>query len=149
MGEELTLLGDMDDTTTAILVLINNILNPLQAFCGLLVVVIILTATHLNRSAMNRISIRFTLAISIVDVLKAAAIILYTANSGQEGLWCVVLPLAMHWLILVYFSLNVVVALNLQLVFIHGVTIGRKFEAWYWVISLLLPTILVSITLSE
>ncbi|KAJ9053648.1 hypothetical protein DSO57_1022293 [Entomophthora muscae] len=126
---------------------LNDVLNKASIVCGLLVVIIILGCMCVSCSSMNRRSIRFTLAISVVDVLKAAVLLVYN-EVDEDGMVCEGISFAFHYLTLVYFFLNVAVALNLQLVFVHGVIAGKKHELTCWYVCIGLPYVLLLFPLS-
>ncbi|KAJ9066887.1 hypothetical protein DSO57_1005267 [Entomophthora muscae] len=89
---------------------------------------------------MNRRSIRFTLAISVCCWSYNVVL--------EDGVVCEGISFAFHYLTLVYFFLNVAVALNLQLVFVHGVIAGKKHELIYWYVCIGLPYVLLLFPLS-
>ncbi|KAI0218606.1 hypothetical protein L0F63_004714 [Massospora cicadina] len=137
----------MDAYELRVLNIVNVILNGLSGGCGLVVVVALITLILIQPEAMNRVSIRFTLAVSLVDFLKAVAIIFYIFVN-VEGSICVGLAFATQWLTLVYLSLNVAIAINLQLVFVEGRPFDSRWERRYWVGSLLLPSLIMVVPLT-
>lgn len=123
---------------------LNTALNLVSAACGLLVVVIIVGCMAVSYASMDRVSIRFTLAVSVVDVAKALVIVFYNDHS-QDDAFCTAVSFAVHYLTLVYLFLNAAVALNLQLVFFHGLLLD--VEWLLWVGSLGLPGVLLLVPL--
>ncbi|KAI0223242.1 hypothetical protein L0F63_005147 [Massospora cicadina] len=135
-----------DQEIGALLYLLNVSLNVASAICGLAVMAIILICMWISKDSMNRVSIRFTLGISVVDVLRAVTVLLYNQFT-EDGVWCVGISFTYHYLTLVYFFLNVAVALNLQLVFVHGLVFRRRRERVYWIVSLMFPIVLLAFPL--
>ncbi|KAJ9070680.1 hypothetical protein DSO57_1005207 [Entomophthora muscae] len=127
-----------------ILVVLNYVLNSASIIGGILTAAIILGTICFDRKVMNRVSLRFTLAVAIVDVAKAAAILAIT-KIHEDSTMCTLVALLTHWLTLVYLLLNTCVVLNLQLILVHGWVPGKKFEQSLWAVALLIPTILMSI----
>ncbi|KAJ9066874.1 hypothetical protein DSO57_1005254 [Entomophthora muscae] len=120
---------------------LNFWLNLVSVVCVLVVVAVIFGCMCVSYEIMDRVSIRFTLAISIVDVLKALSIMLYI-KYGEDGAICSAIGFSFYYFTLVYLFLNVAVALNLQLVFIHGIVLGK--ERLMWAVSLGLPLLLLA-----
>ncbi|KAI0233915.1 hypothetical protein L0F63_001422 [Massospora cicadina] len=132
----------MEDIHTTVIDTLNYVLNVACILCGLSAATIILMVMWLDRAAMDRVSIRFTLAVAVVDALNAGMILFYTLIHDDTG-FCTFISLASHWLMLFYLFLNVCIALNLQLVFVHGLVLGRRFEYSLWAGTFLLPTVLM------
>ncbi|KAJ9066882.1 hypothetical protein DSO57_1005262 [Entomophthora muscae] len=120
---------------------LNLCLNLASVVCGLIVVAVIFGCMCVSYEIMDRVSIRFTLAISIVDVLKALTILFYT-EYREDGAICSAISFSIYYFTLAYLFLNVAVALNLQLVFIHGMVFGK--ERLMWAVSLGLPLLLLA-----
>ncbi|KAJ9087267.1 hypothetical protein DSO57_1034782 [Entomophthora muscae] len=127
-----------------VLVVLNYVLNSASIIGGTLTAAIIIATMCFDRKIMNRVSLRFTLAVAIVDVAKAAAILAIT-KIHEDSTMCTLVALITHWLSLVYLLLNTCVVLNLQLILVHGLVPGKKFEQSLWAIALMIPTILMSI----
>lgn len=120
---------------------INTYLNVASAAAALCVVAMILGAMALDRKTMNRVSIRITLAISVLDVGRAVGqILLYRAR--PVGVGCVAADFAMHWMMLAYLFLNMSIAANLQLIFLAGHGFDPRWERAYWAISFGAATLL-------
>ncbi|KAJ9066932.1 hypothetical protein DSO57_1005008 [Entomophthora muscae] len=90
---------------------------------------------------MDRVSIRFTLAISIVDVLQAL-IFLFLIKYKEDGAICSGIGFSSFYLTLTYLFLNAAVALNLQLVFVHGIVFDKEWLMW--TVSLGFPLLLLA-----
>ncbi|KAJ9053642.1 hypothetical protein DSO57_1022287 [Entomophthora muscae] len=120
---------------------LNLWLNLVSVVCGLVVVAVIFGCMCVSYEIMDRVSIRFTLAISIVDVLKAFSIMLFT-KCREDGAICSAIGFSFYYFTLVYLFLNMTVALNLQLVFIHDIVFGK--EKLMWAVSLGLPLLLLA-----
>ncbi|KAI0236416.1 hypothetical protein L0F63_003290 [Massospora cicadina] len=116
--------------------------------CGLLAVMIILAVTRYCRALMDRFSIRFTLAISLVDFLKALAIYL-TSKASLNPVLCVASSFAVNWLLLVYLFLNVAIAANLQMVFINGKVNTPSRERTFWALSFAAATAIMLVPLGS
>ncbi|KAJ9070679.1 hypothetical protein DSO57_1005206 [Entomophthora muscae] len=132
---------------TRILITCNYIFNVASTLCGALTVLVILGAMFIDRRAMDRLSIRFTLAIAALDAVKALTILFYT-EFHEDGPACTFISLFLHWQTLFYLFLNVCISLNLQLVFIHGLLLGKPFEVFMWIAALSMSTILMLIGLT-
>ncbi|KAI0217468.1 hypothetical protein L0F63_001242 [Massospora cicadina] len=113
---------------------INLVVNAFSAVGAILVVTAILGGMAMDSKTMDRVSIRFTLAISIVDFFKAIVNIL-GAQIELDILSCTLLDTFNQWLDLFYLFLNVSIAVNLQLVFIHGFSFNAMWERTYWMVS--------------
>ncbi|KAJ9061399.1 hypothetical protein DSO57_1021043 [Entomophthora muscae] len=138
----------MDATELETLEKFNVALNIASGGCGLLVVVLLAGLKVLQPRAMDRVSIRFTLVISLVDFAKAAVIAMYAVLHADDYR-CVALAFGTQWLTLVYLGLNVTIALNLKRVFVDGRNFNPKWERQYWLGAFLIPTLILSIPLSK
>ncbi|KAJ9066877.1 hypothetical protein DSO57_1005257 [Entomophthora muscae] len=120
---------------------LNLSLNLASVVCGLVVVAVIFGCMCVSYEIMDRVSIRFTLAISIVDVLKALSIMLYI-KYGEDGAICSAISFSIYYFTLAYLFLNVAVVLNLQLVFVRGIVYDKEWLLWE--VSLGLPLLLLA-----
>ncbi|KAJ9058887.1 hypothetical protein DSO57_1007826 [Entomophthora muscae] len=116
-------------------------LNLASVMCGLVVVAVVTGCMCVSYEIMDRVSIRFTLAISMVDVLKAL-IILFHLNYREDGAICSCISFLTYYFTLAYLFLNVAVALNLQFVFVHGILFDKEWLMW--AVSLGLPLLLLA-----
>ncbi|KAL1917836.1 uncharacterized protein VTP21DRAFT_3670 [Calcarisporiella thermophila] len=119
----------------------NVILNSLGLACGLIVVFIIIGLGCYNRKLVDRVSLRLTAAISFVDALKAIAFLIYTFYP-VSGWVCDFAAWSVVWLTLLYSFLTDAIAINLQLVFLHGRPYRQWWEYWYWGVPILASLII-------
>lgn len=138
----------MDAAALQALEQLNVLLNLVSGGCGLLVVVLLGVLMAIQPRAMDRVSIRFTLAISLVDFIKAATIALYAVKHVDDAK-CVALAFGTQWLTLLYLGLNVSIAINLQRVFVDARPFDPRWERHYWLASLLVPTLVLGIPLGK
>ncbi|KAI0243577.1 hypothetical protein L0F63_004510 [Massospora cicadina] len=131
----------------AVLIKVNLVLNVVSGLCGLAVVVILVSIWRRDSELMDRVSIRLNMGISLVDFLKAMAILVYTEFKTDNYI-CVGISFSIHWLTLVYLFLNAMIALNLQLVFLCALPNNPSWESKYWAVSLVFPTLIMVIPLS-
>ncbi|KAI0217360.1 hypothetical protein L0F63_001729 [Massospora cicadina] len=132
--------------TAAFMNAINVYTNAVSGACGLMAVALILTINLIDHRLLDRVSIRFTLAISLVDFLKAGMIATYGKISPAEPL-CTLIAFSTQWLTLLYLFLNVAIAVNLQLVFVRGYAFNPLWERAYWFTSFFMATILPTFSL--
>ncbi|KAJ9053446.1 hypothetical protein DSO57_1024064 [Entomophthora muscae] len=125
---------------------LNLYINAVSGTCGLVVVGLVLLINIIDPRLMDRVSIRFTLAISFVDFLKAGMIVAYSKHFSG-GLLCTVVAFSTQWLTLLYLFLNVAIAINLQLVFVKGYAFNPVWERLYWITSFFMATILPTFSL--
>lgn len=130
------------------LLLVNDIFNVIGGACGLAAVLLIVGLTSHNRAMMDRFSIRFTLAISLVDFLKAVAIPLAGKANAHPAL-CVVAAFSVNWLLLLYLFLNVAIAANLQMVFLSGKVASPSRERACWLLCFAMATAITLIPLGK
>ncbi|KAJ9073141.1 hypothetical protein DSO57_1019773 [Entomophthora muscae] len=127
-------------------VLVNLVLNSLSIVLGLVTVGLVLGSDR-ERLA-KRVSIRFTLAIAWVDVLKAASIIAYTFWE-TDGWSCQLVAFLLAWGVLAYMLLNGMLALNLYLVYVRGRVFSEKWTKFYFLGALGMATMLSTALLAQ
>ncbi|KAJ9088296.1 hypothetical protein DSO57_1024553 [Entomophthora muscae] len=120
------------------------IVNWLSIFAAAAVVGVILSALAIDKKTMNRVSIRITLVISILDILRSTLTLLFIEN-GLESWECVMEEMAENFLTLVYFFLNMCIAVNLHLIFLKGYSFNPLWERGYWIGSFGLAMLLSSV----
>ncbi|KAJ9058865.1 hypothetical protein DSO57_1007803 [Entomophthora muscae] len=114
----------------------------LSIACGMLVVLMIVVGGVVNRALVDRVSLRLTLAISVVDVAKAIVLVLYM-YMDQDTFTCSLVSFFIQWFTLVYLLLNSAILFNMQLIYFQGVSFKRSLEAGYWLFCFLFPTLLL------
>ncbi|KAI9296413.1 hypothetical protein K502DRAFT_359187 [Neoconidiobolus thromboides FSU 785] len=110
-------------------------LNVISAVASIIVITMMVFVYVIDRRLMDRVSLRFTLAISIVDFLKAVSILIYIFVD-TPGVECVLLAYLIPVFTLLYMFLTICIALNLQLTFVNGLRFNSKWEKWYWCVSI-------------
>ncbi|KAJ9061395.1 hypothetical protein DSO57_1021039 [Entomophthora muscae] len=130
------------------ILLVNDVFNAVGGLCGLVVVVLILGLARFDGGLLDRFSIRFSLAISLVDFLKALAIVLSGKATYHPSL-CILSAFSVNWLLLVYLFLNVAIAANLQMVFLSGRVCTRSRERISWILCLAMATVIMLVPLGK
>ncbi|KAI9292783.1 hypothetical protein K502DRAFT_65065 [Neoconidiobolus thromboides FSU 785] len=115
---------------------LNVSLNVISSVASIIVIAVIVFISIYDRRLMDRVSLRFTLAISIVDLLKAILILIYIFIDAP-GAACVAVAYLIPGFTLLYMFLTICIALNLQLTFVNGLRFNSKWERWYWAISII------------
>ncbi|KAI0243635.1 hypothetical protein L0F63_003309 [Massospora cicadina] len=121
--------SDGSDETFQVVFGIGRVLNIVSAFSSMLVLVILGVLAFHNYRLVNRISLRLTAGIAVVDIV----------NHPPRGGLCVVSGMIRLAGRQMYCFLNIAIAVNLQLIFINGLRPRGWWEAYYW----LVPTLLV------
>ncbi|KAL1917312.1 uncharacterized protein VTP21DRAFT_4968 [Calcarisporiella thermophila] len=103
----------------------NVILNILSIIGGLLVIVLTLLLWLYDRNFVNRVSIRLNLAISVIDIIKAAIIYSYTFADGA-GWWCGFSVFLINFLTNLYLVMSSMIAYNLQ----HVILMEKQLRPW-------------------
>ncbi|ORX63889.1 Serpin-domain-containing protein [Basidiobolus meristosporus CBS 931.73] len=85
------------------------------------------TAVILTSKYADRVSFRIAFLISWVDLFYAIFLILSYVSAGPTS-FCTFVAWGALWTDLLYIFLNIIVALNLQVVFLHGTEKIRHFE---------------------
>ncbi|CAG8611958.1 13190_t:CDS:2 [Ambispora gerdemannii] len=122
---------------TKIIIKLNNYLSIASIVGGLIVLLVIASMWHYDRKLVNRVSLRLTAVISFVDILNAISIILYTDITPADTPLCTGISAAMSFLPQVYLFLTVMIAFNLQLVFLHRRKISKFSDRWYIPVAIL------------
>ncbi|KAK9722025.1 hypothetical protein K7432_002997 [Basidiobolus ranarum] len=122
---------------THIVEIINLCLNSASIVCGSLVLVIFFLLRFYEPKLMDRVSLRLTAAISLVDVLRAAVYIVFTFVSSA-GPACRFSAWAIIFLTNCYIFLTCMIAFNLQYVFLHNRPYQHRLEKKYFIISMFL-----------
>ncbi|KAJ9088292.1 hypothetical protein DSO57_1024548 [Entomophthora muscae] len=112
----------------------NVVVNGVSIIAASFVVAVIFSAMAIDKKTMNRVSIRITLAIAILDVLRSGFNLL-TLEVELEGVACVIQEYLFNFMTLAYFFLNMSIATNLQLIFLNGYSFNPFWERGYWTAS--------------
>ncbi|KAJ9052958.1 hypothetical protein DSO57_1028965 [Entomophthora muscae] len=88
---------------------------------------------------VDRVSLRLSAGLSIIDILKCISYCLYISKLDELG--CRITAFLKVTSLLCHITLTVSVALNLQLVFLHSLFRQRWWEKAYWSIGLGLPIV--------
>ncbi|KAI9297904.1 hypothetical protein K502DRAFT_327890 [Neoconidiobolus thromboides FSU 785] len=124
---------------------ISNIFNYMSCVSSALVLLIFSTIMCYEPRLVNRVTLRLQVGISLFDFLNAVfALHHHTVKSGP---FCIFLGFWRNFGEQIYCFLNMSIALNLQLFFIHGLKPTRKWEVIYWVGPLVASSILSFIPL--
>ncbi|KAJ9079838.1 hypothetical protein DSO57_1031427 [Entomophthora muscae] len=124
---------------------VNTTLNVVSLVSGLAVVVMILVGRKQRPTMMNRVSIRFTLAISAVDAVRAVSFLIYAYNR-DTGFICTLLSYSNQSLTLMYLFLTASIAANLQLAFINHT--APKQGYLFWCVSVLAALVLPALPMA-
>lgn len=127
-------------------VTINTALNMLSLVSGLVVVGMILVGMHWRPRLMERVSLRFTLAISATDAVRALSFLLY-AHNRDPGVYCTLLSYSNQSLTLMYLFLTVSIAVNLQLAFVKPAV--ARWEGAYWLVPVLAALVLPALPMGK
>ncbi|KAJ9084624.1 hypothetical protein DSO57_1022595 [Entomophthora muscae] len=113
--------------------------NVVSMIAAAFVVVVIVGAMAIDKRSMDRVSIRITLAISVLDFFRSLGNIL-SGDQYRAGWRCIVVSSMIGWTSLGYLFLSMCIAFNLQLIFINGIAFNPIWERMYWIISFGLAT---------
>ncbi|KAJ9062053.1 hypothetical protein DSO57_1014902 [Entomophthora muscae] len=117
-----------------------SVLNQVSAVsAGLILVILGVLAIH-DAKMVNRISLRLTAGIALVDLMNHLNNVLHRTLS--EGDLCVI---SGFWRVFgrqLYCFLNVSIALNLQLILLGGHRPKPSWEKYYWIFSLGIPLVM-------
>ncbi|ORX79432.1 hypothetical protein K493DRAFT_308537 [Basidiobolus meristosporus CBS 931.73] len=119
------------------------VLNSLSILCSFATIAGIAYLYAHKRDQADRVSFRITFVIAWVDILFALfSILAYT--QGKNGNFCVFLAWGTLWTDLSFIFLNVIIAFNLQIVFLHGCKNIRHFERYFISGSFLAATLIAT-----
>ncbi|KAJ9085391.1 hypothetical protein DSO57_1014398 [Entomophthora muscae] len=111
------------------------ILNSLSAVSALCVVVLFGLLVKRGSPVVDRVSVRLQAGISLIDLMRHVQV--FFSASGDDSLLCKFLGFFDVSLEHAYWYLNICIALNMQLVLIHGLCPNKKWEMCYWTFSFL------------
>ncbi|KAI9291501.1 hypothetical protein K502DRAFT_368399 [Neoconidiobolus thromboides FSU 785] len=134
-----------EEEIRAMLPSISNGLNSLSIASSLLVLSLFTITALFRPDLVNRTTLRLQVAISAIDFLNSTfALFHHTVKSGP---FCIFIGFWRNYGEEIYCFFNIMIALNLQLVFIHKKTPSRKWEYFYWGFPITLAAILSFIPL--
>ncbi|KAJ9062198.1 hypothetical protein DSO57_1013254 [Entomophthora muscae] len=111
------------------------ILNSLSAASALCVVAVFGLLVKRGSPVVDRVSVRLQAGISLIDLMRHVQV--FFSASGDDSLLCKFLGFFDVSLEHAYWYLNICIALNMQLVLIHGLCPNKKWEMCYWTYSFL------------
>ncbi|ORX98048.1 hypothetical protein K493DRAFT_9885 [Basidiobolus meristosporus CBS 931.73] len=114
--------------------ILNISLNSASIICGSLVLVVYFLIRSYEPKLMDRVSLRLTAVISLVDVLRAATYIAFTFITSA-GPGCKFSAWAILFLTNYYVFLTCMIAFNLQYVFLHYQPYQNRLERKYFLVS--------------
>ncbi|KAI9298069.1 hypothetical protein K502DRAFT_362658 [Neoconidiobolus thromboides FSU 785] len=142
MEEEATSLND--DYITGV---VYPIMAQVSAILAAVVVITMVSLVIYDHKLVNRISLRLQTMISLIDIWTHTAY-MWMRLFDYEGPMCTFIGWSLIFFPLLYIFYNVVVAVNLQLVFLHNIKITNRIEAAYWIGPILLAFILATVPLA-
>ncbi|CAG8559389.1 2190_t:CDS:2 [Dentiscutata erythropus] len=110
---------------------LNITLSIASIIGGFIVLIIILIMWLYDKKLVNRVSLRLSGLISFVDILSGAAAIAYTLYAVGDTNACTFIGWAMSFLPTLYLFLTVMIAFNLQVVFLHRKKVSSFSDRWY------------------
>jgi hypothetical protein len=117
------------------------VLNAISIVCTIAVLVVYLFLRATRPSLVNRTSLRIAVATAIADLFYSIAQIYSDLLTG-DGIMCAV---SVWWYILftlLTIFLTAAVAINLQVVFLHGRHDARSLEKWYYIGAVVLAVVI-------
>ncbi|CAG8637541.1 12487_t:CDS:2, partial [Ambispora leptoticha] len=127
----------LSDDQVNLIIQFNIDLSITSIIGGLLVLLVIASMWRYDKKLVNRVSLRLTAVISFVDVLNAIALIIYTNYTPDDTPLCTGIAAALSFFPQVYLFLTVMIAFNLQLVFLHRRKISKFSDRWYIPVAIL------------
>jgi hypothetical protein len=123
---------------TTILLNLNEYLSIISAIGGLLVLLILIFMYCYDKKLVNRVSLRLTGMISFVDVLNSLTVIAYVHYEPGESTKCTSIAVGLSFFPQLYLFLTVMIAFNLQIVFLHRKKVSSFSDRWYIPIAFLM-----------
>lgn len=109
-----------------------SVLSVLGAF---FVEVVILAIALYDKKLVDRVSLRLNAFISLVDLIRAVAMIATSTLYIQNTKWCSILPFILIWMMNLWYFLIACIAYNLHLLFVVGKPPRESREKWYYILS--------------
>ncbi|RIA95650.1 hypothetical protein C1645_816345 [Glomus cerebriforme] len=98
---------------------------------GTIVLIIIIFMYFYDKKLVNRVSLRLTAMISFVDVLSASTVIAFALYFPQDTSECTGIAAGLSFFPQLYLFLTVMIAFNLQIVFLHRKKVSSFSDRWY------------------
>lgn len=109
--------------------------NGISVLSSVTVLILILGIHYYRQDLANRISFRMTGAIAACDLFASVAQMLSLSVPGA-GVQCTVSNFGYTFFTLTYISLTAAIGLNLQLVFLYNVRNTKRYEPFYYGVSI-------------
>ncbi|CAG8490640.1 3348_t:CDS:2 [Acaulospora morrowiae] len=116
---------------------LNTNLSIISMTGGLIVLLMITAMWFYDKKLVNRVSLRLTAMISFVDILTGAVVIAYAHYPASNSTACTFIGFAMSFFPEVYLFLTVMIAFNLQVVFLHRRKVSSFSDRWYIPVAIL------------
>ncbi|CAG8562216.1 11997_t:CDS:2 [Funneliformis caledonium] len=117
---------------------LNSYLSTISVIGGLIVLVIIIFMYFYDKKLVNRVSLRLSAMISFVDVLSGVTVIAYAYYQPRETPECTSIAFGMSFFPQLYLFLTVMIAFNLQIVFLHRKKVSSFSDRWYIPVAFLM-----------
>lgn len=127
------------DTTWSRYYRVAVVLDLVSAGSALLILAIMGVLLVYDAKMVNRISLRLTAGIALVDVANHLNIVHWTMGDGS---FCVASAFLRIFGRQVYCLLNISIALNLHLILLGGLRPQASWEKYYWLLSLAVPLLM-------
>nr|CAG8601365.1 12292_t:CDS:10 [Entrophospora candida] len=121
---------------------LNIYLSIMSISCGFLVLFIMTIMWLYDRKLVDRVSLRLTAMISFVDMLNGGTVLAYTLWIPVDGTLCTAIGFGMSFFPQLYLLLTVMIAFNLQVVFLHRRKVSRFSDRWYVPVAFLTALII-------
>lgn len=116
---------------------ISTVLDVVSAVSAGLILVILLVLAIYDAKMVNRISLRLTAGIALIDIVNHLNNIAHWRVG--DGDYCVANAFLRFYGRQVYCFLNISIALNLHLILLLGLRPKSSWEKYYWIFSLVTP----------
>ncbi|KAL1916388.1 uncharacterized protein VTP21DRAFT_5579 [Calcarisporiella thermophila] len=137
--------GITDPLINDLTVKANVYLNILSIVGGGIVVLITFILWCYDRRFVNRVSLRLNLAISIIDIVKAALIFSYTFADSSSGWWCGFSVWFITQLTIWYLFLSAAIAFNLQWIILSEKPLYPWMERYIYFLGTFLASLAVTL----
>jgi hypothetical protein len=117
---------------------LNFYLSVISIIGGTIVLLIIIFMYFYDKKLVNRVSLRLTAMISFVDVLSGLTTIAYAFYQHQDTPECIGIATGLSFFPQLYLFLTVMIAFNLQIVFLHSKKVSSFSDRWYVPAALLM-----------
>ncbi|KAI9297905.1 hypothetical protein K502DRAFT_355740 [Neoconidiobolus thromboides FSU 785] len=137
----------MDPSVKENLVKSSNAFNSISLISSFLVLASFSIVALYRPRLINRTTLRLQAAISLFDFLNAFFALFH--HSVKSGSFCTFIGFWRNFGEQMYCLLNIMIALNLQLIFLHNKMPNKGWEITYWASSLLVAFILSIVPLGN